>query len=243
MTLLRKLIPAIPWIPWLPATAGVSLLALAMRSLQPDFASRQLYLRGGLLLAALALSFAFDDPAAETSDSAPSPLWVRRALRLAIALVSWAALVAVSATASARSMEPVIVLSAELNLRELPVGRLLLEAATMASWGLATAAIVVSRGHDEPGKIASGALLVLYAAAWMIPDQWKPWASPTDPRWTTALSWWWAALGAGLLITGILSWDSRQGGAVNRYRHRRIRETSPAGRKDAASERNRINTG
>lgn len=198
------------WIPWLPAAAGIVVLAWATRDLQTDFGTRQMYLRGGLLLAAMALSFAFDDPAAETTDPTPSPLRVRRSLRLVVSLAPWAALVAVLVWAGAKNMDPVIVLSSPLNLQELPVGRLLLEAATMASWGLAGASFLASRWDDEPGKIASGALLVVYAAAWMIPERWKPWTNPTEPRWATALPWWWVALTAGILVTVVFSWDSRQ---------------------------------
>jgi len=192
-----------------------------MRGLQPDFASRQLYLRGGLLLAALALSFAFDDPAAETTDSTPSPLRLRRSVRLLISLLPWATLVAVVVSAGAKNMDPVILLSAPLNPEELPVGRLLLEAATMASWGLAAASVLASRWDDEPGRIASGALLIGYAAAWMIPEQWKPWANPADPRWQTALTWWWVALGVGVLVTVAFSWDSRQRGPLRSFLRRR----------------------
>ena len=212
MTLLRRLIPAVPWVPWLPVSGGIGGLAWAIRDLQPDFASRQLYLRGGLLLAALTISFAFDDPAAETTDSTPSPLRLRRSVRLLISLVPWATLVAVVVSAGAKNMDPVLLLSAPLNPEQLPVGRLLLEAATMASWGLATASVLASRWDDEPGKVASGALLIAYAAAWMIPEQGKPWANPADPRWQTALPWWWVALGAGVLVTVIFSWDTRKGG-------------------------------
>jgi hypothetical protein len=216
VTLLSKLVPAIPWIPWLPAGVGIAVLSWVAARVDASFGSRQLYVRGGLLLAALALSFAFDDPAAETSDPTPSPLRIRRSLRLLVSLAPWATLVAVVLLAGAWKMEPVMVLSAELDPFEFPVGRLILEAATVASWGLATAAILTSRSDDEPGKIASGAVLVLYAAAWMVPERWKPWAHPTDSRWVAALPWWWVALGVGLVVVVAFGWDSRKGGGWGR---------------------------
>jgi hypothetical protein len=218
MTLFRRLVAAVPWIPWVPTALGIASLVWATKSLQADFGSRQLYLRGGLLLAALALAFAFDDPAAETTDPSPSPLWVRRSTRLLIALAPWALLVTVLLVTGARNMDPVMVLSQGFDPLEFPVGRLLLEAATMGSWGLATASLLASRREDEPGKIASGVLLVLYGAAWMVPERWKPWAHPTDSRWTTANLWWWVALGLGLLAIGAFGWDSRRGSGWRRFR-------------------------
>lgn len=222
MTLLGHLVRAMPWVPWLPVSAGIAGLAWAVQGLQPDFASRQLYLRGGLLLAALAISFAFDDPAAETTEATPSPLRRRRSLRLIVSLIPWAALVTVVVLTGTTQMHPVLVLSSPLDSRELPVGRLLLEAATMASWGLATASALAFRGDDEPGKIASGTLLAVYAAAWIVPERWKPWADPADPRWNTALAWWLVALGAGVFVAVVFRWDSRQSGTLgirlSRYR-------------------------
>lgn len=101
------------------------------------------------------------------------------------------------------------------------MGRLILEAATMAFWGLATASVLASRWDDEPGKVASGALLAIYAAGWMVPERWKPWAGPTDPRWATAFPWWWVALGVGVLVTVAFSWDSRQSGPLRPLLRRR----------------------
>jgi hypothetical protein len=86
----------------------------------------------------------------------------------------------------------------------------------MASWCLAIASFVAKRWDDEPGKIASAALLALYAGSWMVPERWKPWADPSDSRWTTALPWWWLALVVGVLVMLAFSWDSRQNRLVRR---------------------------
>lgn len=243
MILVRRLIPAIPWMPWVPVSLIVALLVLAISDLQPDFPSRQLYLRGGMLVTALALAFAFDDPAATTTDSAPLPLRIRRLLRTLVSLVPWGTAVTVLIWAGASGgLPPELILSAAAERSQLPVGRLLLEAGTMAIWGLAVASVVSSRWDDEPGKVASAALMVLYAAAWLVPEQWKPWADPTDSRWVTAHPWWWVVLILGGTITVASSWDARRKRLLQRFKHlradlnRSILETpeSPAGGADSA---------
>ncbi len=212
MSLLRPLGAAVPWIPWIPVAGLVGLLAWATTGLQPDFASRQLYLRAGFLVAALGLSFAFDDPAAPTTDPTPSPLRRRRFIRLGLSLLPWSAGLSLLLWAGAQGgVEPVWITSIDAVRPEFPLGRLLLEAATMASWGLAIASVVAIPWDDEPGKIASAALLALYAGSWMVPERWKPWADPTDSRWKFVLPWWWGALALGVLVLVVSSWDSRVG--------------------------------
>lgn len=210
MTLLRKLVKAGPWIPWLPVTGLVGLILWPMTSLTESFESRQLHLRTALLVASLGLSFVYDDPASETTDATPSPLRTRRGLRTLLGAIPWAALTAATILTAGQGLEIMFILSAEVQ-NPLPLGRLLLEATTIASWGLAVASAIAKRWDDEPGKFASATLLALYAASWMTPDQWKPWASPNDPRWETALPWWWAALAVGLMVVIAFSWDSRIG--------------------------------
>lgn len=107
-------------------------------------------------------------------------------------------------------MAPVLILD-YTTPNPLPVGRLLLESGTMASWGLAISAVVAKRWDDEPGKIASASLLAFYAVSWAIPERWNPWAIPSDSRWLTGHPWWWLALSAGVVIAVAASWDSRRG--------------------------------
>ncbi len=199
-----------PWIPWLPITIMIGLLAWAAGDLQADFASRQLYIRAGFLVAALGLTFGFDDPAATTTDSVPSPLRVRRSLRALLYLIPWALLVAGFLWATAFDAPDRV---------SVPLGRLLLEAATLATWGLAIASVVAKHWDDEPGKIASPSLLVMYAASWIVPDRWKPWATPNDPRWETALPWWWVALGLAAIVAVTSSWDTRRRRLANFNSH------------------------
>lgn len=210
MTLLRRLLKAGPWVPWLPVAGLVGFVLWSMTSMMENFASRQLYIRTALLVAALGLSFVFDDPASATTDPTPSPLRTRRSLRTLLGSIPWAALVAATILTAGHGLDPVLILNSEVP-NPLPVGRVLLEATTMASWGLAIAAVIAKRWDNEPGKFASAALLALYAASWMIPDQWKPWASPPEPRWETALPYWWIALALGVGLAMAFSWDARIG--------------------------------
>jgi hypothetical protein len=188
----------------------VALILWGTDALMPDFASRQLYMRAALLVAALGLCFAFDDPGAETTDPAPSPLRKRRSIRTLLALGPWAVLVGTTLLVVCRGMDPVFILSEEVG-NQFPIGRALLEATTLATWGLALAAVVSKRWDEEPGKYASAGLLALYAVSWAIPEQWKPWANPNDQRWETALPWWWVALAVAVLIVIAFSWDARTG--------------------------------
>ena len=210
MTLLRRLAPGVPWIPWLPVAGLVGLLAWAITD-RPDFASRHLYLRAGLLLAALGLSFAFDDPVAPTTDSVPSPLRLRRLLRAVLSLVPWSLCIAVLVWAGSRDgVDPVLILSSTADRPQLPVGRLILEAGTMAAWGLALASVFAKRWDEEPGKLASVALLAMYAVSWLVPERWTLWALPNGAQWKASHPWWWVAIGLGAMIVTVASWDSRR---------------------------------
>lgn len=210
MTQIGHLFKAVPWIPWVPSAALVALILWGTDPLLPDFASRQLYLRAALLVAAIGLCFAYDDPGAETTDPSPSPLRGRRAIRTWLAMGPWGVLVGAILVVVGRGMDPTFILNNEV-LNPFPIGRVLLEAFTLAVWGLAIAAVISKRWDEEPGKFASAGLLALYAVSWAIPEQWKPWANPNDQRWETALPWWWVALAVGLLIVIAFSWDSRVG--------------------------------
>lgn len=205
--MLTRIVRTMPWIPWLASAALIAYLAWSISRYPPSFASRQLFIRAGLLVAALGLVFIFDDPGAESTDSTPSPLRIRRGIRVLIGMIPWTILVASILTVAARGMRPAFF--ARLDLETLPIGRLLLEAATIAIWGLAIASVVAKRWDPEPGRFAAPGLLVLYAASWLVPEQWRPWCLPIDARWTTGHPLWWAALLPAVLVTATTSWDSR----------------------------------
>lgn len=113
-------------------------------------------------------------------------------------------------------LEPRLVLSAAPTAPQFPAGMMILEASTIASWGLGMPGVVAKRWDEEPGRIAAAALLVLYGASWLVPERWKPWNLPSDSVWVTSHPWWWVALALGVLVAGISSWDSRRRGAPTR---------------------------
>lgn len=239
LTYLRRIVKAMPWLPWVPIAVLVGLLAWSVRASPTDFASRHLYLRAGLMVVGLGAAFIFDDPAAETTDHAPSPLRERRAIRLVVGLAVWFLLAAGLLLIGARDMNVVFINDPEVEAA-LPVGRLFLEGMTMAAFGLAIAAVVAKRWDDEPGKIASAGLLMLYAVSWTIPERWKPWAHPSDDRWTTSHPWWWAALVIAVLVMLTLSWDTRVGWSSRRLSRRRAGITRAAVRTGPKKEPARI---
>jgi hypothetical protein len=101
---------------------------------------------------------------------------------------------------------------------EFPWGRLALEMAVMIGFTLAIAAVTSRRSESEPGRIATGVMLGVYASTWMIPEAYQPWASPTEQRWATSAIWWWVALAIVWGLAAILSWDSRAGHLHSRRR-------------------------
>jgi hypothetical protein len=118
-------------------------------------------LKQTLAAAALALgaSFAFDDPAAATLASSPSPLWWRRATRLALtvplAAVIWLAVVFVA------------------RLSPGATGSANLEATTLLAIVLCSAAVSVGRRGDGVGSVAAApTLLAFLATAMALPARW-----------------------------------------------------------------------
>jgi len=230
VTLAKRLVRAMSWTPWLPVAGIAALLAWSITNLRPDFQARNLHLRAGLLLAALGLSFAFDDTAAATTDPAPSQLRKRRLLRMLIALAPWSVVVLMLMwSGTIGGLAPTIVLTSPQERPELPVGRLVLEGATLAAWGLALAALISSRWDNEPGKFASASLLALYAVTWMLPETRRPWAVPSDSQWLTAHFWWWVALGVGVFFVVAFSWDSRRRSTLSRLRRLHSRPSVRSG--------------
>lgn len=200
------------WIPWLLVISLVSVLAWMVSDVDPNFASRHMYLRTGFLVAGLGLCFAFDDPAVPLTNPAPQPLWRRRLLRVLIGFAPWLVVMGVLlGFATSDGFQPVLVLPTAPMLPLLPVGRLVLEAATIGAWGLAVASLVAAYTEEEPGRIASVALLALYVASWLLPDNTlRPWTGPGSVSWITTAPFWWGALVLGLSVAMATSWDPRR---------------------------------
>ena len=176
--LVRPTVHSASWAP----LAGAGALALAILALgDPGI--------GRLRLAAIALcvgaAFSLDDAAAATVASAPTPLWARRALRLALALVPLAAL-----------------WTLVWWLADGASGALSLELGAMLALTLAAAALAVPLHGDGRGGVAAGpALLALLAAAYLLlPARLGLFpGGPNDPLWAPAHERRALVLAAGLL--------------------------------------------
>lgn len=167
--LLRPLVRAVPLAP-LPAAAGFGLLVL---SLEGDV----LHLRLAAVALCAGAAFSLDDAAAATTASSPTPLLIRRLLRVAVvapvAALLWVLLAAYAGESPAT-----------------PLG---LELAAMLAVTLAVAAASAPFVPEGRGGLAAApALLVLLGvAALALPDGWSLFAAgPHDPRWTASHERW-----------------------------------------------------
>lgn len=225
--LISSVLRCTPRIGFIPAgvLAVVMGVVAGRQPLGPEY--RFLPTRLAVLAIVVAAGFVFDDPAKPTSDPVPSPLRFRRGIRTLYGLLMAAGLFAVVisfasddmnlvAVASNEPIAPGVADEAATMEPEFPWGRLALEMATMIGFTLAIAAATSRRSESEPGRIATGVMLGVYAASWMIPEPYKPWASPTDQRWATSATWWWVALGIVWTVTAVFSWDSRTGRLLRR---------------------------
>jgi hypothetical protein len=179
LLLIRPLLRTLPLAP-LAAAGACGLLVV---HLEGDLLLR---LRAAAVALCLGAAFALDDPAAQTTAAAPTPLLFRRLLRLALVLtfvaVLWASLIAYADDAPRA---------------------LALELAAMLAFGLAASALAFRFAPDGRGGLAGGsALLVFLAAAGLaLPDRWTLFASaPGDPGWTTSHGRWALVLAFGLLV-------------------------------------------
>lgn len=179
---------------WVPLAAGgalaLGLLALTDQGLME--------LRLAAIGICVGAAFILDDAAAATVASAPTPLLVRRAMRVGLALAPLAALWAILSwfADSAASWAVSLELAAMLAL-------------TLAAASLAARI----RGDGRGGVAAGPALLGLLAAAYLLlPSRWGLFpGGPEDPLWTPAHQRWALILLAGVL--GVL-WASRDPGAA-----------------------------
>jgi len=214
MSLVRRLIGAGPWVQWLPVAAIAGVFSWSVATTKSVTTPRDQFMRMGLLVVAMGMTFVFDDAAAVTAAATPSRLWLRRVLRVGLALLPWVALTGILLWAGGQELtvvvqslgggEPEIV-----TLPSIPAQRMALEATGMAALGLAIAALIGRRWDDVPGKFASPGLLGLFAASMALPARWQPWADPYGDAWLRVQPWWWAALALGVLIVAIVSWDTR----------------------------------
>jgi hypothetical protein len=211
------------WQPMLAAGALGGILAFVQtrdpcaRSGAPpclDPSARLTALRVAALLLAVGAAFLLDDPAEESTAHLPTPRWLVRALRVALALPAmalvWAATVRVA-------------LPPRPDPSPYPVGALTLEAGALVAAGLAIAAAAAALVPEGLGGVAAGpVVLALVGAALLLPERFQPFVGPAHPRWRDAHEQW--AL-AGAAALALLAWASR-----DRWRRRWLARGPSAGR-------------
>lgn len=170
--------------PALLAGAAIAFVvaALATRDRFLDLAGAVHVLRLAAIPLVVGVAFALDDPTEATMAGLPTPLALRRVVRLALVLpavaLSWFGLLLYVSRA------PVLVESAgEMDVLTdlLPVWALTLEAAAMVAVALAVAALSARYSTDGTGGVvAAPTLLGMMAAALFLPARWQLWAAVSD---------------------------------------------------------------
>lgn len=140
-----------------------------------------------------------EDPARHATAASPTPLPLRRAVRLAaglpIVVVAWIAVLALATTGVGAPYVP----AARLGLT--------LQAAALITVTLAAGAAFLRHGLGKRATLAAMLVpLAVTSAATMLPDGVALLALRSDPSWNAALGRW-----VGLLVVGalVLAWTSR----------------------------------
>jgi len=148
---------------------------------------RVLVLRVAALLVCMGAVFVLDDGTEDTISHVPSPLLLRRALRVGLLLplvgATWFLLIYLTGDVAPSDGGPV------------PVGDITLEATTLLATALAAACIAARLTSDRLGGVAAAPiLLAVVAAALFLPGNYKLIVSVGDPRWENVHDAWRIAL-------------------------------------------------
>lgn len=190
--LLRPTARAIGWSP--PIWAAILASLYVLKEAPNAFIDYRIFvLRVGALFLCMGAAFVLDDPTEETIGHVPTPLLLRRSLRIALliplAAGAWGVLVYFAGEVPRRAGGPV------------PVGDLTLEAATLLLIGLSAACLGARLTSDRLGGVAAGpVVLALVGAAMFLPYDYKLIVgSASDPRWAEAHDMWRFAFGGAAL--------------------------------------------
>lgn len=185
------------------ATVGLAMFVAAV-SLKP-WDGQPLTLtvaRLAMMMLAIGVGFALDDPAAVTLAASPTSLPRRRAARCALAVTGAAAGLAVIA-AGAR-------LWSGQSANGVPLTALLLEGAALSALALAASAVSISwRGATSGGFAAIRAVLLFSLIEMVVGRRFPEWSlqsAPGSPAWSQS-RWLWAAVLAAAAATS--AWHSK----------------------------------
>jgi hypothetical protein len=202
--LVRPTARAMSWHP--PLWAAVLALAYVGKEAPGAYIEYKiLVLRVGALLVCMGAAFVLDDVTEETLGHVPTPLFLRRLLRVALLVpllaVGWFGMLGLAGEVAPRDGGP------------LPVGDLTVEVATLLAIALCAACVGARLTSDRLGGIAAAPILLgLVAVAMLLPGDYKViLASPGDHlRWDEVHQWWRGALLAGAIL---FVWLNRSPGA------------------------------
>ena len=201
--LLRPTARAISWHPPIWA-AALALLYVAVEGRSGYIDYRITVLRIGALLLCMGAAFVLDDATEETIGHVPTPLLMRRALRIALLLpvlaVAWAAMLHIAGDVGPREGGPI------------PAGDLTLEAATLLAIAFCAASLAARYTSDRLGGVAAAPIVLgLVAIALFLPEnQSMILGAPSYARWADAHDWWRVVL--TMAIIGFV-WLNRPSGS------------------------------
>lgn len=158
--------------------------------------------RLAMMLLAIGVGFALDDPAAVTLAASPTSLPRRRATRCALAAAGAAAGLALIAIGAR-------VWSGQ-SAGDVPLTALLLEGAALCAVALAASAVSIGwRGATSGGPAAIRAVLLFFVVDQVVGRRFPDWSlqsAPGSPAWSQS-RWLWAAVLAAAAAT--LVWHSK----------------------------------
>jgi hypothetical protein len=192
LQLVRPTAKAMPWRPVIWA-AVLAIVYVWKEAPGAYIDYRVLVLRVAALLVCMGAAFILDDATEDTISHLPSPLLLRRALRVALLLplvaATWFLLVYLAGDVAPRDGGP------------MPVGDITLEAATLLATALAAACIGARVTSDRLGGVAAAPiLLAVIAVALFLPGNYKLIISVGDPRWANVHDTWRMALTVAVVV-------------------------------------------
>jgi hypothetical protein len=184
--------------PFLPVLIGGALAVgyVVMETGQTYIGYRILVLRIAALLICFGAAFAFDDPAEDALASVPTPLILRRMLRIALVLPFaagwWFLCLFIAGDVPPEQGGP------------MPAGDLTLEAGTLLMIAFIAAAFGSLFTSDRLGGVVAAPILIVFVVVGMVlPGEYRlVVAVPADPQWIQAHHDWWRiawVAGAALL--------------------------------------------
>lgn len=190
LALIRPTARAVAWGP-LAGAAILATLYVLKEAPNAFITYRILVLRVAALLLCMGAAFVLDDPTEESLGYVPTPLLLRRLLRVGLLLPllagAWGVLVHLAGDVSRRDGGP------------MPVADLTLEVATVVMVALAASSVGARLTSDRLGGIAAAPLVLgIVGAAMLLPYRYRLIvSSASDPRWADAHDLWqWAFVAA-----------------------------------------------